>query len=102
MGCFSTQCSFANVLSAPLFLLTSGLNRGRRRLAEWNVTDVPKQDGARVKVERLQLVELATDLTLLQTLAVQALGGAALPHTGLSFVPSGLASSSFFRFDVLV
>jgi hypothetical protein len=29
------------------------------------------------------------------------LGGAALAHTRLSFVPSGPASSSFFRFDVL-
>ena len=39
---------------------------------------------------------------LLRTPAVQALGGAALAHTGLSFVPSGPASSSFFRFVVLV
>ena len=39
---------------------------------------------------------------VLRAPAVQALGGAALAHTGLSFVPSSPASSSFFRFDVLV
>ena len=32
---------------------------------------------------------------VLRTPAAQALGGAALAHTGLSFVPSGPASSSF-------
>src|SRR5271155_184855 len=55
MCCFFAKCSFANVLSALLFLLTSGRNYGQNCLAEWNITDVPKQDGAHVKVERLHL-----------------------------------------------
>jgi hypothetical protein len=55
MCCFFTNCSFANILSALLILLTSGQNYGQNRPAEWNVTDVPEQDDTHVKVERLHL-----------------------------------------------
>ena len=37
-----------------------------------------------------------------KSVTLLGLGAAALAHTGLCFVPSGPASSSFFRFDVLV
>src|SRR5271155_2886756 len=43
MCCFFAKCSFANVLSALLFLLTSGRNYVQNCLAEWNVTDVPNR-----------------------------------------------------------
>src|SRR2546423_15493610 len=55
MCCFFAKGSFANVLSAVLFPLISGRNYGQNCLAEWNITGMPKQDGARVRVERLHL-----------------------------------------------